>query len=139
MRRLACILTVLVPVVTAACGGDDKLTLASLAGRWEATSALWVDEADHDNTADALSGVALSIEIRANGTMIVFVGGSTVDTFTVTLSGDVLDLGLGSEDEYRVTLSGGTMTWTGTFTVPVDIDSDGADESAFQQIRWRRS
>jgi hypothetical protein len=83
--------------------------------------------------------VSLSIEIRANGTVIVFLDGTALDTTTATLSGDILDLGAGGEDQYRVTRSGATMTWSSTFTLPYDFHGDGTDEAAFVQIRWQRS
>ena len=128
-------------LAAAACGGDDPLTIASLAGTWEATEYSYVDEADHNNVVNVLPGlgVGLAIEVRANGTVIVFVDGSAVDTATATLSGDVLDLSPVAEDEFRVSRSGGTMTWTSTFVVAYDFDADGTYESAFVQIRWRRT
>ena len=141
MRTLTRTLAVTWLLAAAACGGDEKLTMGSLAGTWDATEYLWIDQADHNNAVDVLvmAGVSLSVEMRANGMVIVFVDGTAADTSAATLSGDVLDLGVGGDDQYRVTRSGGAMTWTSTFTVPYDFDNDGTDETAFEQIRWQRS
>lgn len=139
MRKLACTLALASLVTLAACGSDEKLTLAAMAGTWDATEYLYVDAADHNNTFDVLAGlgVSLSVQIRGDGRMIVSLGGafSGVDTTVVTLSGGVLDI---DGFEFNVTLSGDDMTWTGVETSPIDLNGDGTDEEAFERARWHR-
>jgi hypothetical protein len=139
MRKPACTLTLALVVTLAACGGDEKLTLAAMAGTWDATEYLNVDQADHNNTFDVLAdlGVSLSAQIRGDGRVIISLDGavSGVDTTIVTLSGNVLDI---NGFEFNVALSGDDMTWTGVDTFPFDFDGDGTNEEAFERARWHR-
>jgi len=141
MGKLICTLGLALLVTVAACGDDNKLTFGAMAGTWNATEYLYIDAADDSTTYDVLAGVgvALGIEVRANGTVIILIDGTPVDSSTATLQGDVVNLNTGGGDEWRVALNADNMTWTSLVTIPYDFDADGTSEDAFQRIRWHRN
>lgn len=133
--------TLALVVTVAACSDEPTsagLSLADLSGDWDCTEYLLVDFADQSNTFDFLTdaGISLSLEIRSDGRVILFIDGTPSDTSTATLNGDILEY---SGSSYRVALSGNNMTMTGRDTIAYDFDSDGTDEDAFEGIKWLRN
>lgn len=133
-----------IALVLAACSSDEKLTLGAMAGIWDATEARYVAYADRSNTDDWFGqpgGYGLSMDIRADGRLItreVYESGTSVvvDTATIVLSGNVVDIVEYSPSMYRVSLNGDRMTWVGLDTVQVQFS--GSLEAAFQEITMQR-
>ena len=147
MRRntWALALAAMVAVPLVGCGGDDDngtdppagVTLADLAGTWDATEAEFQSLDNPLLRFDLVAlGGSLTLTVAANGdyTATIQAPGEApeTETGTVTVQGNVIDLnvdGVPESVEFDFTLVGNTLTMV-TESEGFDFDGDDIDDPA---------
>jgi len=129
-----------VMLATAVIGCSDSTSVedvADLVGTWEATSFLWVSDADANVTFELVgAGGSFALVIAADGSFTGnFAMGTEVETFagTISISGSNLvitdDPDIDGPSTLAFTLDGNTLTMTDNDET-FDFDDDGVEEDA---------